>query len=95
MKTELRTDLTIKEICDGFLYQMGEERAVCGWGGKLTNQPEYQRNYIYNTLFSLYTPHPRKGATLEIYNCRHRGKHFKLLEVSKKTETFSLRIHQM
>lgn len=47
MKTKLRTDLTIRQICDGFQYSESEEKGLFGWGGKLTIQPEYQRNYIY------------------------------------------------
>lgn len=47
MKTELLTEVTIKEICAGFQYSELEAKGLFGWGGKLTIQPEYQRNYIY------------------------------------------------
>lgn len=47
MKTILRTDITIKDICDGFIYNELEGKGLFGLGGKLTIQPEYQRNYIY------------------------------------------------
>lgn len=47
MKTTLRTDLTIAEICKGFQYDSNEEKGLFGWDGKLTIQPEYQRSYIY------------------------------------------------
>ncbi|MGG6544593.1 UNVERIFIED_CONTAM: DUF262 domain-containing protein [Prevotella sp. 15_C9] len=47
MKTTLRTDITIKDICDGFVYNEIEEKGLFGLSGKLTIQPEYQRNYIY------------------------------------------------
>ncbi len=47
MKTRLRTDLTIRQICEGFQYSESEEKGLFGWGSKLTIQPEYQRNYIY------------------------------------------------
>ena len=47
LKTKLRTDLTIRKICEGFQYSESEEKGLFGWGGKLTIQPEYQRNYIY------------------------------------------------
>lgn len=47
METILRTDLKIKDICDGFQYSESEEKGLFGWSGKLTIQPEYQRNYIY------------------------------------------------
>ncbi len=47
MKTTLKTDVTIKEICDGFVYNEFEGKGLFGLSGKLTIQPEYQRNYIY------------------------------------------------
>ena len=47
MKTELRTDITVGDICKGFSYNSLEGRGLYGWSGKLTIQPEYQRNYIY------------------------------------------------
>jgi 5-methylcytosine-specific restriction endonuclease McrA len=48
MKTTLKTDLTVKEICDGFVYNELEGKGLFGLSGKLTIQPEYQRNYIYS-----------------------------------------------
>ena len=47
MTTELRTDLTVADICNGFVYNELEGKGLYGWGGRLTIQPEYQRNYIY------------------------------------------------
>lgn len=47
MKTELHTEITIKEICEGFTYNELEGKGLFGLSGKLTIQPEYQRNYIY------------------------------------------------
>ncbi len=47
MKTILKTDITVKEICDGFVYNELEGKGLFGLSGKLTIQPEYQRNYIY------------------------------------------------
>ena len=47
MITLLRTDITIKEICNGFIYNEYEGKGLFGLSGKLTIQPEYQRNYIY------------------------------------------------
>lgn len=47
MTTELITDLTIRDICKGFVYNELEGKGLFGWEGKLTIQPEYQRNYIY------------------------------------------------
>lgn len=47
MKTTLRTDITIKDLCAGFVYNELEGKGLFGLSGKLTIQPEYQRNYIY------------------------------------------------
>lgn len=47
MKTKLRTDITVKAICEGFVYNESEGKGLFGLSGKLTIQPEYQRNYIY------------------------------------------------
>lgn len=47
MKTELRTDITVEEICKGFQYSQLEGKGLFGLGGRLVIQPEYQRNYIY------------------------------------------------
>jgi len=47
VKTTLRTDITVAAICDGFVYNQLEGKGLYGLGGKLTIQPEYQRNYIY------------------------------------------------
>jgi len=47
MKTKLRIDITVKEICKGFVYNELEGKGLFGLSGKLTIQPEYQRNYIY------------------------------------------------
>lgn len=47
MKTDLRTEITVENICEGFVYNQLEGKGLYGLGGKLTIQPEYQRNYIY------------------------------------------------
>src|SRR5574344_465344 len=47
MKTILQTDITVKDICEGFVYNELEGKGLFGLSGKLTIQPEYQRNYIY------------------------------------------------
>ena len=47
MITTLRTDITIKDICEGFVYNEYEGKGLFGLAGILTIQPEYQRNYIY------------------------------------------------
>lgn len=48
MKTELKT-FTVAEVCDGFVYNDFEGKGLFGLSGTLTIQPEYQRNYIYNS----------------------------------------------
>jgi len=47
MKTTLKTDITVAAICEGFVYNELEGKGLFGLSGKLTIQPEYQRNYIY------------------------------------------------
>ena len=48
MKTTLLIDITIDEICKGFVYNELEGKGLFGWSGKLVIQPEYQRNYLYS-----------------------------------------------
>ncbi len=47
MNTTLDTNVTVKDICEGFVYNELEGKGLFGLSGKLTIQPEYQRNYIY------------------------------------------------
>ena len=47
MDTYLK-EVTIEDICKGFVYNEFEGKGLYGLSGKLTIQPEYQRNYIYN-----------------------------------------------
>ena len=47
MNTTLRTNITVADICDGFVYNQLEGKGLYGLSGKLKIQPEYQRNYIY------------------------------------------------
>ncbi len=47
MITTLKTDITIRNIVDGFVYNELEGKGLFGLSGNLTIQPEYQRNYIY------------------------------------------------
>lgn len=47
MEKTLRTDITIKQICEWFVYNELEWKWLFGLAWKLTIQPEYQRNYIY------------------------------------------------
>jgi hypothetical protein len=46
MKTELK-QYSVREITEGFVYNELEGRGLFGLAGRLTVQPEYQRNYIY------------------------------------------------
>src|SRR3989338_9247960 len=46
MKTTLKK-YSVKDICEGFVYNELEGKGLFGLSGKLTIQPEYQRNYIY------------------------------------------------
>lgn len=47
MKTTLKANISVKDICEGFVYNELEGKGLFGLSGKLTIQPEYQRNYIY------------------------------------------------
>lgn len=46
MKTELQ-HYTVEKVIEGFVYNELEGKGLFGLAGKLTIQPEYQRNYIY------------------------------------------------
>ena len=46
MRTHLMT-YSVENLSDGFVYNELEGRGLFGLSGKLTIQPEYQRNYIY------------------------------------------------
>lgn len=48
MKTTLKT-YKVSEIVNGFVYNELEGKGLFGLSGKLTIQPEYQRNYLYAT----------------------------------------------
>lgn len=47
MEATLQTEIIIKDVCNGFVYNEFEDKRFFGLSGKLTIQPEYQRNYIY------------------------------------------------
>lgn len=47
MNTALKTEITVADICEGFVYNEYEGKGLFGLSGKLVIQPEYQRNYIY------------------------------------------------
>lgn len=46
MKAEL-TRYTVEQVVEGFVYNEYEGKGLYGLDGRLTIQPEYQRNYIY------------------------------------------------
>lgn len=46
MKTTLK-QYTVREMVEGFRYSESEAKGLFGLNGRLTIQPEYQRNYIY------------------------------------------------
>lgn len=46
MKTEL-DQISVDDIVQGFVYNEAEGKGLYGLAGRLTIQPEYQRNYIY------------------------------------------------
>lgn len=48
MKTELRTDITIRDLTKGFQFSELEHKGLYGLSGKLVIQPEFQRNFLYN-----------------------------------------------
>lgn len=48
MKKTLVTTWTVRDLCEGFTFSKAEEKGLFGLNGKLTIQPEYQRNYIYD-----------------------------------------------
>ena len=41
MDTTLRIDITVVDICDGFVYNPFEGKGLFGLSRKLTIQPEY------------------------------------------------------
>ena len=47
MITNLWTNTKVSEVVDGFVYNELEGKGLFGLSGKLTIQPEYQRNFIY------------------------------------------------
>ena len=48
MQTFLKTDYTVRQVLEGFEWNEAEGKGLFGLNGKLTIQPEYQRNYIYS-----------------------------------------------
>jgi len=71
MDTDLRTTITVKDICEGFVYNESQGKGLHGLSGKLTIQPEYQRNYIYAAekkegLHMIYQPMNGVAAGVEV-----------------------------
>ena len=65
MKTNLKTEIGVKEICDGFVYNELEGKGLFGLSGRLTIQPDYQRNYTETEMRGiewgrLYEQHHKK-----------------------------------
>lgn len=48
MITTLKTEITVRDVVNGFVYNELEGKGLFGLSGTLTIQPEYQRSYIYN-----------------------------------------------
>jgi hypothetical protein len=85
VKTELK-HYTVEEVAAGFVYNELEGKGLYGLNGKLTIQPEYQRNYIYNdgkkdvaVIDSLLKGYPLgliyfnvEGQTLEVLDGQQR-----------------------
>jgi len=69
MKTTLKT-YTVKQICEGFVYNELEGKGLFGLNGKLTIQPEYQRHYFDDaTKKAVYTTQTDKAKEEEKSNC--------------------------
>jgi hypothetical protein len=49
MRTRYSKNITIRELCEGFSYNVLEGRGISGLSGKLVIQPSYQRSYIYES----------------------------------------------
>ena len=48
MTATLMTDLTVEDICKGFVYNELEGKGLFGWGGRLVIQPDIPVN---NSMF--------------------------------------------
>jgi len=66
MKTILKTNITVEDICDGFIYNELEGKGLFGLSGKLTIQPQCPRSSrIANTVGIGYSSqHKRSQAIL-------------------------------
>ena len=99
MNTELK-QYSVREIVEGFEYNELEGKGLFGLDGRLTIQPEYQRNYIYNdgkgrdaaVAQSLLRGHPlgllyfnkRADGTLEVLDGQQRITSFGRFVISQQ-----------
>ena len=77
MKAE-RKIYTVEEICKGFTYNEAEGKGLFGLSGRLTIQPEYQRNYLYAEQAQYYADrlvheYPEYEARVTILGHLQRG----------------------
>lgn len=50
MKTTLKTNITVKDICEGFVYNELEGKGPFGLAGKLTVQSEIVKCCVKHTI---------------------------------------------
>ena len=93
MRTTLHTEWTVADICKGFTYNELEGKGLFGLDGRLTIQPEYQRNYIYNdgkkdvaVIESLLKGYP---IGLIYFNCTADGR-YEVLDGQQRITTIIL-----
>ena len=62
MKTTLRTDITIADICDGFVYNGLEGKGFLGWAGRLDKVASWvylTQTHKHSNRFGNLTRHTR------------------------------------
>lgn len=89
MKTTLRTDITVRDICEGFVYNELEGKGLFGLNGKLVIQPEYQRNYIYAVEKKdvAVIDSVLKGYPLGLIYFNKEGDHYEVLDGQQRITT--------
>ncbi len=94
METILKTDITVRDICEGFIYNELEGKGLYGMNGKLTIQPEYQRNYIYadGKRDVAVIDSVLKGYPLGIIYFNQVGDHYEVLDGQQRFVTHKLAI---
>ena len=82
MITTLKTEWTIKQILEGFVYNEYEGKGLFGFNGKLVIQPEYQRNYIYadGKKDVAVVDSVLKGYPLGLIYFNESGDHYEVLD---------------